>query len=135
MDYTIIGGAVNTASRLETLATPGEILISYETFAHVREQIQCEEHGEAEVKGIAYPVATYQVVDTYANLGQLRRRFREEHPNMTLELDLDAMTSDDRGQAERILRRGLDLLQRGNAPDHPKPGAENLSESKKHEDT
>jgi class 3 adenylate cyclase len=135
MDYTIVGGAVNTASRLETLATPGEILISYETFAHVRDQIQCDEHGEAEVKGIAYPVATYQVVDTYANLSQLRRRFREEHPNMTLELDLDAMTSDDRGQAERILRRGLDLLQRGNAPDHPKPGAENLSESKKHEDS
>ena len=63
MDYTIIGGAVNTASRLEAIATPGEILISYDTFAHVRDQIYCEEHGETQVKGIAYPVATYRVVD------------------------------------------------------------------------
>lgn len=112
MDYTIIGGAVNTASRLETLASPGEILISYETLAHVRDQILCKEHGEAEVKGIAYPVATYQVVDTYTNLGQQQRRFREEHPNLTLDLNLDSMTSDDRNRAEKILRQGLGLLKR-----------------------
>ena len=65
MDYTIIGGGVNLASRLETAATPGEILISYETRAHVKDKIQCEDHGEVNVKGIAYPVATYQVVDSH----------------------------------------------------------------------
>jgi class 3 adenylate cyclase/PAS domain-containing protein len=56
MDYTIIGGAVNTASRLENVATPGDIVISYETYALVRDQIHCEEHGQIEVKGIAYPI-------------------------------------------------------------------------------
>src|SRR5262249_22720928 len=39
MEYTIIGGGVNLASRLEAAATPGEILISYETYAHVRHRI------------------------------------------------------------------------------------------------
>ena len=58
MDYTIIGGTVNTASRLESATSPGDILISYETFALIRDQIHCEEQGEVEVKGIAYPVAT-----------------------------------------------------------------------------
>jgi class 3 adenylate cyclase len=62
LDYTIIGRGVNTASRLESLATPGEILISYETYAHVTDEIACEEKGEVKVKGLAYPVATYQVL-------------------------------------------------------------------------
>lgn len=127
MDYTIIGSAVNIASRLETLATPGEILISYETFAHVREQIHCEEHGETEVKGIAYPVAAYQVVDTYETLGQQRRRFREERPTVKLDLDLDAMTSEDRHQAAEILRRGLAQLSRGDAGDRPRAVATTAS--------
>jgi len=37
MDYTIVGGAVNLASRLEHEAPPGGILISYETYAHVKD--------------------------------------------------------------------------------------------------
>jgi class 3 adenylate cyclase len=119
MDYTIIGGAVNTASRLETSATPGEILISYETFAQVRDQVQCEEHGEIEVKGIAYPVATYRVLDTYRNLGRQKRHIREDHPNVKFDLDLDAMTSEERGRAADILRRALDLVSEANHPAQP----------------
>ncbi|MFQ5931963.1 MAG: adenylate/guanylate cyclase domain-containing protein, partial [Nitrospiraceae bacterium] len=119
MDYTIIGGGVNTASRLESLADPGEILISYETYAHVSDRVYCEERGEIDVRGIAYPVATYQVVDTYENLGRERGRFREDHPHVKLQLDLDAMTSDDRGQAADILRRALDLLSRDEGAREP----------------
>jgi len=67
LDYTIIGRGVNIASRLETLAEPGAILISYETYAHVRQEILCEEIGETEVKGLAYLVATYRVGDFHQN--------------------------------------------------------------------
>jgi class 3 adenylate cyclase len=119
MDYTIIGGAVNTASRLESLATPGEVLISYETFALVRDLIHCEEHGEIEVKGIAYPVATYNVMDSYEELGRARRRVREDHPAIKLDLDLDAMTAEDRRQAVDILRRALETVTGGDDPAMP----------------
>ena len=110
IDYTIIGGGVNTASRLESSASAGEILISYETFAHVRDQVYCEEQDTILVKGIAYPVANYKVLDTFGNLGRQRRRLREELPNVKLDIDLEAMTSDDRGQAAEILRRALDMV-------------------------
>jgi len=56
---------VNLASRLEHEAPPGKILISYETFAHVKDEISCEEVGKM---GIAYPVTTYRVVDDFETL-------------------------------------------------------------------
>jgi class 3 adenylate cyclase len=110
MDYTIIGGGVNLASRLEAAATPGEILISYETYANVRDRIRCEERGQISVKGIAYPVATYQVVDTYQNLDQERLFVREERANLKLELNLDAMSAEDRDDAAAVLRAVLNRL-------------------------
>jgi len=121
MDYTIIGGAVNTASRLESEATPGQILISYETFALVRDEIHCAEHGDIDVKGIAYPIAAYTVQDTYENLGRQRRRFREDHPNVKLDLNLDAMTKEDRSQAADILRQALASLSPSSEHSKPKP--------------
>jgi class 3 adenylate cyclase len=111
MDYTIIGGAVNTASRLETLAEPGQILITYETFAHVKDKFHCEKHGEAKVKGIAYPVDTYLVNDSYENLSQLRNRFLEEHQGMKVDLNFDAMNSDDQHHTAEVLRCALKWLE------------------------
>jgi class 3 adenylate cyclase/HAMP domain-containing protein len=110
MDYTIIGGGVNLASRLESAATPGEILVSYETYSQIKDEIHCEERGTINVKGIAYPVATYEVVDSYDDLGKDRQRIREDHPNMKLDLDLDTMSADERSEAAVALRRALDRL-------------------------
>ena len=58
MDYTIVGGAVKLAPRLDHGAPPGGVLISYETDARVKDEIYCEEHGPIRVKGIACPIAT-----------------------------------------------------------------------------
>lgn len=41
MDDTIIGGEVNLASRLETACPPSEIVISCETYAHMKDVICC----------------------------------------------------------------------------------------------
>ena len=121
MDYTIIGGGVNLASRLEAAATPGEILISFETYANVRDRIHCEERGHISVKGIAYPVATYQVVDAYENLGIDRLFIHEERPNLRLDLNLDAMSADDRGHAATVLREALNRLSALDQAPTPRP--------------
>ncbi|MBW1680504.1 MAG: hypothetical protein JRF59_09685 [Deltaproteobacteria bacterium] len=62
-DYTVIGNQVNIASRLESLAQGGQILISERTYALVREEVRVEQMGEVRVKGIHSPVMIYNVVD------------------------------------------------------------------------
>ena len=110
LDYTIIGSAVNTASRLESLAKPGEILISYETFAHVKEHVYCEEYGQAEVKGIAHPVTTYRVIDTHDALNRQRKHFSADHAAIKVEFNLEAMTENDREKALETLRQAQAIL-------------------------
>jgi len=111
LDYTIIGGAVNIASRLETLATSGDILISYETFAHVNTEVPCELRGETEVKGIAYPVGTYAVLDPDEAIELDRRSLNEQHAHLRLDLNLAAMTSAERLAAVKSLTKALQLLE------------------------
>jgi class 3 adenylate cyclase len=110
MDYTIIGSGVNLASRLEAAATPGEILISYETYAAVRQWIHCKEHGRISVKGFAYPVAAYQVVDAHNYVSAVRGFIHEERPSLKLDLDLDAMSAEDRNHAAAVLHKALERL-------------------------
>ena len=43
MDYTIIGAEANLAARLQSIAEPGQIVISYETYALVRDVVAAQE--------------------------------------------------------------------------------------------
>jgi PAS domain S-box-containing protein len=110
LDYTIIGGGVNLASRLEAAAQEDEILVSYETFALIKDEIHCAMRGEIKPKGFPYAVATYQVIDSYENLDAERALIREHHPNVKIEIDPRNMSGDDLVEAAAALRRALTRL-------------------------
>ena len=61
LDYTIIGNGVNLASRLETSSEVNKILLSEDTYLLVRNKIACKKKKSINVKGISYPVQTYEV--------------------------------------------------------------------------
>jgi adenylate cyclase len=112
MDYTIIGSGVNLARRLEQVAPPGEILISYETYAHVKDQVCCEARAEINVKGISHAAVTYQVIDLYDKLDKGRDLIHEESARLKLDIDMEAMSTKERSDAVTVLQRAVDRLSR-----------------------
>jgi adenylate cyclase len=112
LDYSIVGGGANLACRLEQLAPSGEILISYETYAHVNDEVCCEKCGHVNAKGISHPVATYRVIDTYDNLDKSRDLIHEDYGTLKLDVDLEAMSTEDRSHAVSVLQQAMDRLSR-----------------------
>ena len=109
MDYTIIGKEVNLASRLESLADPGEILVAYETFSLIKDKILCRAKGDITVKGFGRPVAIYEVVDFRQDIGNQRSFFEHEREGFAMYLDSDKITASER---EGILAALDDAAQR-----------------------
>ncbi len=62
LTYTIIGGEVNIAARLETAGDAGKILMSYETYSHARDMIDVKELDSIKMKGITREVKVYEVI-------------------------------------------------------------------------
>jgi adenylate cyclase len=58
-DFTVIGDTVNTAARLQSLAGPGEVLISDETFRAVSADVGKTESRTLELKGKEEPVLAH----------------------------------------------------------------------------
>jgi adenylate cyclase len=96
MDYTIIGREVNLASRLESVAQPGEILIAESTYNLVRDVIMCRDRGQINVKGFSKTVPIYEIVDHRKELGATQSFLECEMDGFTLFVDIDKIRNYDK---------------------------------------
>lgn len=71
-DYTPIGHSTSLAARLESLATPGSVLVSENTYRLTDGYFEFKALGAAKVKGVTEPVRIYEVLST----GPLRTRLQ-----------------------------------------------------------
>ena len=110
MDYTIIGRDVNLASRLESAAESGEILISHETYSLIKDVIMCRDKGQITVKGFTRPVQIYQVVDFRRDLGATSSYVEHELPGFSMYLDTNGIQNFDKEKVIQALNQAADKL-------------------------
>ena len=100
MDYTIIGAEANLAARLQSVAEPGGIVLSYETFMLVRDMVRARPLEPITLKGIAHPIVPYAVEGlTGARRGA--EVISEHDTGLDLFIDTSAI---DAASAERVRR-------------------------------
>ncbi len=63
-DYTVLGNAVNLASRLADRAEAGQILVSGRTMMKVEDSVSAEEVDEITLKGVSRPIKIYSLQRT-----------------------------------------------------------------------
>ena len=63
LDYTVIGDVVNTASRFQSTAKDGQILVSEQMHELMKEFVLTEPLGKVHLKNKEKPVAIYNVID------------------------------------------------------------------------
>ncbi|GAB3228151.1 adenylate/guanylate cyclase domain-containing protein [Hymenobacter seoulensis] len=62
LDYTVIGDNVNISQRLQSVASPGQIIITEATYQRLKESFQCKPIKEVTLKNKVQPVMIYEVV-------------------------------------------------------------------------
>jgi class 3 adenylate cyclase len=89
MDYTIIGGEVNLAARLEAHADYGGILMAAETYSLVKDWLVAEERDAITMKGFSKPIRTFSVQGIYDELSEDESVFRHEDEGVTITINGD----------------------------------------------
>jgi class 3 adenylate cyclase len=109
MDYTVIGAEVNLAARLQSIAEPGSIVMSYETYALVRGIIAARPLPPLSDAAIGREVVPYAFERWRhaAGSGDDKRIFSEHMPGLDFYLDHDLLDSATVVRARSLLESAI----------------------------
>jgi len=108
MDYTIVGAEANVAARLESVAEPGHIVLSYETYALVRDIVTAHPLAPISMKGISREVVPYKVDTTIDAAG---RQFSEHMRGLDFYFDPAALDPSAAAHVGNLLRHAMTSLE------------------------
>jgi adenylate cyclase len=110
MDYTVIGSEVNLAARLEQNGEPDGVIISYETYALVKNEFDAEERPPLQAKGVSREIRCFalrniQAADAPAS------GLHHRYPGLRLTLEPEKLSPENRLQAIDDLQKAIQALQ------------------------
>jgi class 3 adenylate cyclase len=112
MDYTIIGAEANLAARLQSIAEPGHIVISYETFALVRGMMVAHALPPITMKGISREIIPYTVEGLLDEKGNQVAIISEHMTGMDFYLDPTMIETGSTEHIRSVLKQALAALER-----------------------
>lgn len=110
MDYTIIGAEANLAARLQSIAQGGEIVISYEAYALVKDIVDAHPLPPITMKGIQREIVPYAVDGLMLGADHKSRVLSEHLAGLDLHLDMARLEPADRSRVLAALREAIAAL-------------------------
>jgi adenylate cyclase len=111
MDYTIVGAEANLAARLQSIAEAGQIVMSYETYALVRDLVRARPLAPIRMKGISREVVPYAVEGLLDEMMQRPKVISEHAKGVDLFLDLEVIDSAAVERTRKLLQEALSALE------------------------
>jgi adenylate cyclase len=112
MDYTIIGAEANLAARLQSIAEPGKIVMSFETYALTRDMVEAHELPPITMKGISRDVVPYRVDGVLDASGRKVEVFREHMNGLDFYLDPSMVDGARAEHVRTLLQNALKALEK-----------------------
>jgi hypothetical protein len=106
-----IGAEANLAARLQSIAEPGHIVVSYETYALVRDLVAGRKLPPISVKGISREVIPYAIEGMLDAAGRPTRIFSEHLTGLDLDLDPSLVATHDAERVRAALKDALAALE------------------------
>jgi len=110
MDYTMLGAATKLAARLQSIAPAGGIVVSYETYALVRDIVAGHALAPVSMKGIAREVVPYEIDGLLDEGGNTLQVFSEHAAGLDLYLDLGRIDADAARNLRGVLHQAINAL-------------------------
>jgi adenylate cyclase len=117
MDYTIIGAEANLAARLQSVAEPGQLVVSYETYALVRDIVVAQARTPITMKGISREVVPYVVSGIIDARGAAVQVFSEHLAGLDFYLNANMIDANSASNIRKVLQDALNAIEKA-VPQH-----------------